>query len=261
MQYIAQKGEIPKIGETWIPVGRKIHLADLCLFDAAKVRRYIPTELSIVKITPTKTLGAIFLSSYGPESTLEYDEFIVAPATVKYKHRKGYWVTHMYVNNEKAMWGGRILGWPKETANFDWPGSLPGRATVSKDRNHICTISYSKPFGSLSFWTQFYAPSVLDDKIMCHRFRFKAGFGICRVKHIIPETSPIYEVCQSRRPLLAIGGLNMKGFQAEEAEVLGFIPDRATYTIPQLIKNLRNSGLVDGRSIDGNEYKKRITSI
>ncbi len=215
MQYIAEKGEIPKIGETWIPVGRKIHLTQLCLFDADQTRQYVPKELSIVSIAPNRTLGAVFLSSYGPGSTLEYDELIVAPATVRYKHRKGYWVTHMYVNNEKAMWGGRILGWPKEMADFDWPDSLPGRATISKDNNPICDISYLKPFGNLNFWTQFYAPSMIDDKIMCHRFRFKADFGICRVKHKIPETSPIYNVCQSRIPLLAIGGLNMKGFQAE----------------------------------------------
>ena len=236
MKYIAQKGEIPKIGETWIPVGRKIHLIQLCLFNADQVKQLVTKELSIVRIAPNRTLGAIFLSSYGPESTLEYDEFIVAPATVRYKHRKGYWVTHMYVNNEKAMWGGRILGWPKEMANFDWPDLLPGKAAVMKDSDHICTISYSKPFGSLKFWTQFYAPSVLDDKIMCHRFRFKADFGICRVKHEIPKTSPIYDVCHSRIPILAIGGLNMKGFQAEGAEVLGFIPEKATYTI-QRIRN------------------------
>ena len=141
MKYIAQKGEIPKIGETWIPVGRKIHLIQLCLFNADQVKQLVTKELSIVRIAPNRTLGAIFLSSYGPESTLEYDEFIVAPATVRYKHRKGYWVTHMYVNNEKAMWGGRILGWPKEMANFDWPDLLPGKAAVMKDSDHICTIS------------------------------------------------------------------------------------------------------------------------
>lgn len=240
MKYIAQKGEIPKIGETWIPVGRKIHLTELCLFNADKVRKYIPEELSIVRITPNKTLGAMFLSSYGPDSTLEYDEFIVAPATVRYKHRKGYWVTHMYVNNQKAMWGGRILGWPKEMADFDFPDSLPGRAIVSKGKKHICTVSYTKPFGSVRFWTTFYAPSVLDDKILCHRFRFKANYGICRVKHEIPKTSPIYDICNSRIPILAIGGLKMNGFQAEEAEVLGFVPDKATYTVQQLIKNLKS---------------------
>ena len=238
MQYIARKDEIPRIGETWIPVGRKIHLVQLCLFDADKVRQYIPEELSIVKITPKKTLGAIFLSSYGQGSTLEYDECIVAPATVKYKRRKGYWVTHMYVNNEKAMWGGRILGWPKEMADFDWPDAVPGRATVSKDNNHICTISYSKPFGGLRFWTTFNVPSVLNDKIMCHRFRFKADFGICRATFNIPKTSPIFEVCQSRTPILSIGGLKMEGFQAENAEVLGFIPNKATYTAQQLVENL-----------------------
>ena len=237
MHYIAQKDEIPRIGETWVPVGRKIHLIQLCLFDVDRIKQYVPKELSIVRITPRRTLGAVFLSSYGPDSTLEYDEFIVAPATARYKHRKGYWVTHMYVNNEKAMWGGRILGWPKEMADFDWPDLLPGRATLSKDDDLIGTISYSKPLGGLRFWTKFYAPSVLDDMIMCHRFRFKADFGICRVKYEIPETSPIFDVCQSRISILAIGGLNMKGFQAEDAEVLGFIPGKAKYSVRQLIEN------------------------
>ena len=104
MQYIAQKGEIPKIGETWVPVGRKTHLIQLCLFRADQVKQLVTKELSIVR---------------------------------------------------------------------------------------------------------------------------KADFGICRVKHEILKTSPIYGVCHSRIPILAIGGLNMKGFQAEEAEVLGFIPEKS----------------------------------
>jgi len=238
MHYIARKDEIPRIGETWIPVGRKIHLVQLCLFDADKIGHHIPKELSIVKIMPNKTLGAIFLSSYGPGSTLEYDEFLLAPATVKYKSRKGYWVTHMYVNNEKAMWGGRILGWPKEMADFDWPDAVPGSARVSKGEDRICTVSYSKPLGRFRFWTKFHAPSVMDDKIMSHRFRFKADFGICRATYDIPKTSTIFDICRSRIPLLTLGGLKMEGFQAEDAEVLGFIPNKATYTVQQLVENL-----------------------
>lgn len=238
MQNIAQQGEIPRIGETWIPVGRKIHLTQLCLFDVDTVKQYVPKELNIATLTAKKTLGAIFLSSYGPESTLEYDEFIVAPATVRYKKRKGYWVTHMYVNNEKAMWGGRILGWPKEMADFDWPDAFPGIAKIFQRGTHICTLSYTKPFGRFRFWTKFYAPSLLNDMIMCHRFRFNATFGISKVKYDIPETSPIFELCRSRVPIFTVGGLNMRGFQAENAEVLGFMPDKAKYTVRQLIDNL-----------------------
>ncbi len=46
----------------------------LQLIDVARVRPLVPSELEIVSLLPGKTLGGIYISSYGLGSVMEYNE-------------------------------------------------------------------------------------------------------------------------------------------------------------------------------------------
>jgi acetoacetate decarboxylase len=48
--------------------------------DTRQARSFVPSKLRILSVLPGKTLGGMYLASYGPGSVLEYDELIVAAA-------------------------------------------------------------------------------------------------------------------------------------------------------------------------------------
>ena len=48
-------------------------IATLQLVDVALVRPLVPSELEIVSLLPGKTLGGIYISSYGLGSIMEYN--------------------------------------------------------------------------------------------------------------------------------------------------------------------------------------------
>lgn len=105
-KYYATKGKIPKRGEVWLPIGDKAHLVMLHLIDIEHVRPFIPEDMTVKAILPGKTLGLVFMTSMGPESTLPYHEFIIAPAFVKAKRKTGFYVTHIFVDNKQSQIGG-----------------------------------------------------------------------------------------------------------------------------------------------------------
>ena len=86
-----------------------------------QVRAAIPSPLRIVPVLPGRTLSVIALLRYGHGSTLEYHEAIVAPALVTTRARVGSWISHIYVDSEASMCGGRAM-WnlPKQLAKFSW---------------------------------------------------------------------------------------------------------------------------------------------
>jgi acetoacetate decarboxylase len=118
-KYYATKETIPKQGEVWLPVGNKAHLMMLHLIDIESVKAFIPEELTIKSILPGKTLGLVFMTSMGPASTLPYHEFIIAPAFVKANKKKGFYVTHIFVDNEQSQIGGKVnFGLDKKMAAY-----------------------------------------------------------------------------------------------------------------------------------------------
>src|SRR5215212_5865300 len=74
-----------------------------------KARLFIPPELHIVPVLPNRTLGLVYIARYGAGSALEYNELIVSPALTRYQRRFGFWISHIYVDNETSMAGGRSL--------------------------------------------------------------------------------------------------------------------------------------------------------
>ena len=90
-------------------------LQTLNLIEVEKARNFVPPELEIVSVLPGKTLGGIYLSAYQSGSILEYNELIVVPGLVRYQNKTATWISHIYVDDEKSVAGGReIWGLPKD---------------------------------------------------------------------------------------------------------------------------------------------------
>ncbi len=67
------------------------------------------------------TLGGLLLARYGVQATLPYHELIVFSGLATAGGRAGFVVSHIYVDSEASMQGGReIWGLPKELAAFRW---------------------------------------------------------------------------------------------------------------------------------------------
>ena len=91
------------------------------LMPIARARTVVPDDLTIVPVLPGLTLGAIAAARYTEGSILTYSELLVVPALVRSGGKIGGWISHLYVDDEASLRGGRsIWGLPKELATFDW---------------------------------------------------------------------------------------------------------------------------------------------
>ena len=232
-KYYAKQGEIPRQGEIWLPVGDKGHLMMLHIIDIQKVRPYVPKELDIVSIGFGKTFGLVFMTRMGPESTLPYHELIIAPALIKARGKIGFYVTHIYVDNEKSQIGGiRNFGLPKQMAEFEWnwQSNCSGNIKISESEHELISIKYGRRLGDVSMWLGGGAMSILDEKLVYCNNHFKANFGLSSVRYEISENSPIYNDMKNiglNRPLLSVLGENMKGYMGENTQIIAFFPDMA----------------------------------
>lgn len=112
------------------------------VLDVARVRSLIPSELEVVSVWPGKTLGGIYISSYGSGSTLEYNELIVVCAITRCSGQFGVWVSHIYVDNPNSVAGGReIWGLPKELAEFTWDLRNKPSVWVRQGDQLLCSLS------------------------------------------------------------------------------------------------------------------------
>lgn len=113
----------------------------LQLVDSASARPLVPREMEICYLWPDKTLGGVYLASYGSGSVLEYNELFVAAALVRYAGRLGFFCSHVYVDSADAVAAGReIWGLPTEIAQFSWEKSKQGRVTVRQSERLLCTL-------------------------------------------------------------------------------------------------------------------------
>jgi hypothetical protein len=116
-------------------------------------RRLVPSTFRLLPIFPGFTLGGLFLARYGPGSDLRYRELIVAGATVLHASRPVPWITHLFVDSEESVRGGRaLLGAPKFLAEFEEHrrGSAV-RVEVGDRDGSICSIRYRQ---GLALWPQ-----------------------------------------------------------------------------------------------------------
>jgi acetoacetate decarboxylase len=231
-KYYATKGKIPKIGEVWVPVGDKAHLMMVHLIDIKRIREFIPEELTIKTVLPGKTLGLVFMTSMGPESTLPYHEFIIAPAFVKAKKKSGFYVTHIFVDNEKSQIGGRSnFGLDKQMAEFDWDWKQGKNGLISIIQNgqNIFSLKYKAQFGRLPVRLGGGVFSILEDKLIWCNNIFNAKFGLTKVEYNIPKDTLIQNDLLRigiKKPILSVMGEEMRGYMGDDTQVVAFLPDR-----------------------------------
>ncbi len=155
--------------------------------DIDRVRPLIPSELDIISVWPGKTVGGVYLSSYGSGSVLEYSELIVVAALTSYAGGFGGWISHIYVDNPDSVAGGReIWGLPKELAEFRWEGD---RVTVYQEKR-LCSLNYSRQGIG---WRQRLAASTfstLGSNLVSFKSEFESQLGFVSSKLEVPAESP-----------------------------------------------------------------------
>jgi len=166
-------------------------LQTLQFVDSARVRPLVPSELKIVSVLPGKTLGGVYLASYGPGSTLEYNELIVVGALARYSSRLGFWISHVYVDDADSMAGGReIWGLPKELAHFTWEKGEQRRVVVRQEDRLLCILSYGR---QRWLWRQRLTMpsfSVLSSALLFFKGEIEARLGMASGRLEVPAESP-----------------------------------------------------------------------
>ena len=190
----------------------------LHLLDIESSRHLIPPELEIVSVLPGKTLGGIYLSIYQSGSVLEYSELIVVAGLTRYQNQFGFWISHIYVDNEISVAGGReIWQLPKEMAEFTWK---EGEIEVKQQDITLCRLNYNQDWYSLSTWwqpqLQANAFSGLERDLLLFKNSFSGNLQLLSGKLFIPETS-YFSQLNSGNPLL-IAKTNKLDLQAGKPE-------------------------------------------
>lgn len=166
-------------------------LVSLHWINIQDARPFIPEKLEIIPLLPGKSIGGVYLASYQAGSVLEYHELIVVPALVRYQYQIGFWVSHIYVDLEDSMRGGReIWGLPKEIADFKWTDSEV--LVTQKD----CTLCH---FLSKAKWLDLnrgWQPPIqgssfgrLGSDLLSFKSQFKADFSVITASLKIPQES------------------------------------------------------------------------
>lgn len=156
-------------------------------------RSLVPPELEIVSILPGKTLGGVYLSVYKSGSILEYNELIVVAALVNYQNRIGAWISHIYVDNQESVAGGReIWGLPKEMAQFTWQDN---RVSVRQADCLLCRLDYQSSWLNLSTWWQ---PKLsgncfsgLGSELLSFTSQFSSEISFLTGSLAVPNNSPL----------------------------------------------------------------------
>ena len=174
-------------------------LQALQLVDSAKARSLIPAPLRVVPVLPGKTLGVVYVASYGPGSDLSYNELIVAPALTRYGRHIGFWISHIYVDHSDSAAGGReIWGLPKQLAQFTWQAGEPGHVSVRQHEQVICTLHYGR---RQRLWRQgLFVPalSMLGARLLWFKGTIRAQLGFGKGRVDVPPASPIAALSLTR---------------------------------------------------------------
>ncbi|MGG6267356.1 acetoacetate decarboxylase family protein [Leptolyngbya sp. AN03gr2] len=180
-----------------------LHLIDFS--DAAKA---IPKDLEIVQVLPGKTIGGLFLGKYEAGSTLTYGELIAVPGLVRYGGRIGGWVSHIYVDDESSIAGGReIWGLPKENAQFLWQSE--GGAIVKQGDRTLCSFTQSWQLSLLRLSGQFDTYTKLADELMRFESSASANPSVIGSRLDVPRSSPFATLFDSQ-PWMALKGESLE---------------------------------------------------
>lgn len=174
------------------------------LVDIEKSRTFIPSELQILSVFPGKTLGGVYFSAYQSGSILQYNELIVVPALVYYQGKIGSWISHIYVDHEDSVAGGReIWGLPKEMAEFIWDEN---GVKVYQNNRQFCCFHHQQGFFNLSTgWRQPLIGNAfggLNTDLLFFSSTFKSYIGLVQGHLEIPSQSPLTEL-ELSQPMLS----------------------------------------------------------
>jgi hypothetical protein len=200
-------------------------LQTLHLIDIDQVRPLVPSELEIVSVWPGKTVGGIYIASYGSGSVLEYNELIVVGALTRHSGKLGGWVSHIYVDNPDSVAGGReIWGLPKEIAQFTWEDGKPYGVQVRQEETLLCTLNcqwqipgWRQPLNALSF-------SALHSDLLLFEANSELNFSLVGAKLQIPSESPFSSILGFNQPWLSFYGDQLR-LVVNEPQAVG---ERAT---------------------------------
>lgn len=171
--------------------------------DVRTLRSTVPPELSMVQVWPGRTLGVVAFAHYGPGSTLEYNELIVAPTLVRHQGKLGFWVSHIYVDDPVSLQGGReIWGVPKELATFEWAddGKL-GRVSAFAHRRKLCSVTVRRRWWLMRKRLRFPTYSRLGGDLLRFIGDASGRIGWGRGEVDVPQDSPIANIPMSRPKL------------------------------------------------------------
>ncbi|MCU0543202.1 MAG: acetoacetate decarboxylase family protein [Oscillatoriaceae cyanobacterium Prado104] len=202
-------------------------LQTLQLVDVARVRPLVPSELEIISLLPGKTLGGVYISSYGLGSVMEYNELIVVSAIVHFSGKWGAWISHIYVDNPNSVAGGReIWHLPKELAQFSWEGSdsvkasnLGYRVTVRQGNCYLCSLNYSKQTLAVPLPLSGNVFSVDRSHLLLFKGEFTSQIGLIKGELEIPNESHFASL-NLGQPLLT-AACNKMRLTVQAPEVLG----------------------------------------
>ncbi len=159
--------------------------------DVSTVRPLIPSPFKIISPWPNQTLGGIYISTYQSGSSLEYNELIISAGLVRYSGEWGGWISHIYVDDEDSVAGGReIWGLPKQLAEFKWEGH--NRVTVSQGENILCRLTYTQPSWSLPLSLTVPAFGYQQGRILHFQNQFNFNLSLIKSQVEIPPESVFY---------------------------------------------------------------------
>lgn len=192
-------------------------LAVTRLIPLSVARRFMPYWARAVPMAPGMTTAALYLASYGGDSSIAYHELIVSSGVVRTGLRMGAWISHIYVDNVDAATGGRdIWGLPKQAATFEWQWAR-GLVEVHTTDQLLCTLRFNPSDPLLP--APLYAP-VLTERDARHLWFAARGvtrLGVHRGTVIVPAGSPLADVwnpeartlAETSHPLAIMRGLRV----------------------------------------------------
>jgi hypothetical protein len=185
------------------------------------VRPMVPDPLRIVPVLPGYTLGATLLSYYGPESTLEYHELVVAGALVRVGRRIAPFVTQIYVDSPDSVTGGRRMGLPKELATFAWRGDAPDEAQITRaDGVPIARIAYGAARFGVPITLGGPTITMIDGIPWRFRSTMRGRFGLCGATVETDPTSPLAPLSLGRASVALLSG-PMRGAMGLDLRPIG----------------------------------------
>jgi acetoacetate decarboxylase len=176
------------------------------LVPVARARRFVPGDVQIVPAAPGRTLGTLIGVTYETGSTLAYSELLVVCATVRSGNRVGGWISHIWVDDEQSVSGGRSI-WklPKDLAEFTLDRRADGtqRFAARADGATLVRLAAAPPRFRASLPAAAPVPMISG----AERARFftlgRSGLsaGLARVRVDVPPDSPLADLGFTAAPV------------------------------------------------------------